>query len=331
MSDVAERSGAIEELIANYRATSVSFTMWGTKKTLSNDQKAEAAETFGADAGFLSAGKRLIDTKHASYRAVTKIKSQAAAYWQEWTLPFPVSGVRLIREAAIVKFNERMEAARVELAIAVENLEGDYLDLRVKAQQKLGTLYNPSDYPATLLGLFDITWDFPNVDAPEYLRALSPRLYEQERARISARFDEAVTLAEQAFIGELEQLVSHLAERVTGVGSDGKPKAFKDSTVSNLTEFFAKFQTLSIRSNAELDRLVEQAQSLVKGVNPAALRSENGQTTTAQDLLRAHLATNMGTIAKSLQGMLVDKPRRRVVRGNAPVGGRREPASIPTV
>lgn len=305
---------AAETLIADFRATRVNFTSWGVKRALSDDQKASAAAAFGADGDFLSAGKKIIDTRHPAYSAVSKIKSRMARDWHDLTLPYPEPGLRLIREQDVLTLNDKFEAGRVDLLAAVDKLEGVYLELKVKAQLKLGSLYNPSDYPASVIGLFDVAWDFPNVTPPEYLRTLNPKLYEQERQRIVARFDEAVTLAEQAFIGEFEQLVSHLAERLTGTNDDGKPKAFKDSTVTNLREFFDKFRHMSIKSNDQLEALVAQADKLVAGVDPSAIRPEGGDVTTAQQVLRQHIAGNMSTIAEQLQGLMVNKPRRRVVR-----------------
>jgi hypothetical protein len=71
--------------------------------------------------------------------------------------------------------------------------------------------------------LFQINWDFPSVEPPDYLRQLHPEIYEQQCRRMRQRFDEAVQLAEQAFLEELGQLVAHLTERLTGQ-ADGKPK-----------------------------------------------------------------------------------------------------------
>jgi hypothetical protein len=65
------------------------------------------------------------------------------------------------------------------------------------------------------------------------------------------RFDEAVQLAEQAFLEELGQLVAHLTERLTGQ-ADGKPKIFRDSAIGNLTEFFQRFRRLNVRSNVSV-------------------------------------------------------------------------------
>ena len=74
------------------------------------------------------------------------------------------------------------------------------------------------------------------MEPPPYLQQLSPELYRQESERVTARFDEAVRLTEQAFLDELSGLLSHLTERLAGA-EDGKPKVFRDSAVENLREF----------------------------------------------------------------------------------------------
>ena len=93
-------------------AVRVSFTWMGTQKTLDPDQRARAAEAFGAEGTSLSAGKKLIDTRHPAFRAVTAIRGQVDAYWKGLSLPFPEPGVRLIRHDAVEAFAARMAAFR---------------------------------------------------------------------------------------------------------------------------------------------------------------------------------------------------------------------------
>jgi hypothetical protein len=122
---------------------------------------------------------------------------------------------------------------------------------------------------------------------------------------VAARFDEAIQLAEQAFTEELSKLVSHLTERLS-VSEDGKLKVFRDSAIANLGEFFQRFRHLNVRSSEQLDDLVGQVQRVVSGIPPQALRDNLS--------LRQQVATQLSGVQSVLDGLLVDRPRRNIVR-----------------
>ena len=194
-SGTTSAATAAQLLRQHFAAVRVAFTWFGVRKSLSAEQKAQTAEQFGADGGYLSAAKKLLDTKHEAFQQVTAIRSQIISYWKGLSLPYPDAGVRLIRQDDVARFNDRMTVFRTELAAAVDNLDAHYAQLRGAARDRLGSLYNDADYPPTLRGLFGVEFDFPSCEPPEYLLRLNPHLYDQERQRIAARFDEAVQLA----------------------------------------------------------------------------------------------------------------------------------------
>lgn len=286
-------------------ALRVSFTWFGTRKTLTPEQKSQAAESFGAEGQFLSAGKKLLDTKHPAFRSVGAVKHEIVTYWRGISLPFPEPGIRLIRQQDIGSVQVQLTTLRQELVEAVQQLDQHFEALKTSARERLGTLFNAADYPDTLQSLFDVSWDFPSVEPPSYLQQLSPQIYQQECQRVTARFDEAIQLAETAFIEELSRLVSHLAERLNGT-EDGQQRIFRDSAVHNLTEFFQRFRELNVRSNAQLDDLVEQSQRIVRGVEPQSLRDN--------DTVRQHVATQLSVVQSTLDGLMVDRPRRNILR-----------------
>jgi hypothetical protein len=286
-------------------AIRLSFTWFGTRKTLSAEQKARAAESFGAEGDFLSAGKKLIDTRHPSFQAVTAVRHRAVSYWKGISLPFPEAGIRLVRQDDLGSINTQLTTLKAELEEAVEQLDTVYEELKRAARQRLGSLYNEADYPESLQGLFDMSWDWPSVEPPPYLQRLSPDLYRQECQRVQARFDEAVRLAENAFLEELSALITHLSERLSGE-CDGKPKVFRDSAVNNLTEFFQRFRHLNVGSNEQLDQLVSDAQQIVRGVQPQQLRDNQS--------LREHVAEQLSGVGAILDDLLVDRPRRNILR-----------------
>ena len=174
-----------------------------------------------------------------------------------------------------------------------------------QARERLGNLFDPSDYSVNLSEQFGIEWDYPSCDPPEYLLRVSPRLYYDECTRVQRRFDEAVQLAEQAFADELSQLIGHLAERLAGE-SDGTPKVFRDTAVTNLLQFFERFQRLNIRSNADLDQLVSQAREIVGDVVPQDLRDRAS--------IRDRVAGQLSQVEASLDDWMTDRPRRSILR-----------------
>jgi hypothetical protein len=211
----------------------------------------------------------------------------------------------LIRQEDIEVFQLQLETLRAELAEAVEQLNGEYAALQVAAQDRLGRLFNQHDYPPSLVGLFAVDWEFPAVEPPSYLRQLNPQLYQAECRRVAAKFDEAVQLAEAAFASELANLVSHLQQKLAG-HDDGKPKVFRDSAVDNLREFFERFQKLNLGSSDQLDQLVDEAQSILTGVQPQQLRDSTS--------LRSQVAGQLGGVQQALDQLLVERPRRNILR-----------------
>ena len=154
-----ESSTPAERLRTTMAACRVQFTWFGTKKSLTAEQKAQAAEPFDAQGQFLSAGKKLLDTKHNAFRAVTAIRGKITDHWRELTLPFPEPGVRLIKHDQIEAFDQSMADLEAELDDAVRTLDQHFDELKQAAAQRLGTLFSPTDYPATLVGLFGVCWD----------------------------------------------------------------------------------------------------------------------------------------------------------------------------
>lgn len=302
-STTTQTSG--DRLQAETTAVRLHIRWPGIRKTLDETQKQRAAEAFEADLKSLSAAKKLLDTSHPKFKAVSKIRTQAVAYWRGVTLPYIEPGVRLIRRGDVEAYDSQMGRYSQELADAVEQLDDCYGELIQQARLRLGDLFAPEDYPASLRDLFSISWDYPSSSPPDYLRQVAPELYQAECIRVRQRFSEAVELAESAFAEELATLVNHLADKLSG-DDDGKPKVFRDTAVTNLLEFFDRFQHLNINSDAQLDQLVERARGVVSGVGPQHLRDGSS--------LRREVASGLSQVSTALDHWISDRPRRSIQR-----------------
>lgn len=299
--NVAETANELRQTMG---AVKLSFSWLGTQRKLSDLQTKQAADTFHAATDLVTASKRVIDTKNATYRTLTAIKSQASSYWRSMTLPYPQEGVRLIKQADVAAFEEKMREFKEQLAAAASNLQLEYESIKEAAREKLGDLFNPADYPPTLEGVFEIKWEYPPVEPPNYLMTFNPELYSQEQSRVQQRFETAVVMAENAFAEQLQEMIAHLIERLTDE-PDGTKKTFRASAVENFKEFYENFRRMNVRSNAQLEGLIRQASDLVSGVEVKDLRTNS--------TLRQSLTQQMATVQTALDGLITNAPRRRVL------------------
>jgi hypothetical protein len=273
----------------------VRFIWFGAEKALTPEQKARAAERFDAAPRSLAATKKLLDTRHPAFRNLTAVRNQIDSYWRTTTLPFPEPCIRLIPLDRVDEFNRRMAAYSAELQDAAAGLERDFGELKADAARRLGSLFEPADYPETLLGGFAVRWDFPNLEPPSHLSWLSPSVHQLEEFRVQTRFDEAVRLADQAFLEEFGRLVAHLCERISGADPDGTPKVFRDAALDDLGDFIARYRRFNLRSEARLDEMVALVKRTLEGVAPQRLREHQG--------LRRTVAAQLSWVLASLEAM----------------------------
>ncbi|QDU95171.1 hypothetical protein [Lignipirellula cremea] len=291
-----------QQLMDETLAIRLRRSQFGVRRSIKGGVHQSISDSVSADKKFISASKKLLDTRNQKYRAVTAIMSAAASTWKDSTIPYPEDGIRLIRRDAVQAFSDQMTRYQQQLDQALAALDEEYQTLRWDARERLGDLFDPNDYPGSITGEFTIDWEPVTFDTAEYLRELSPRLYEEQCRRIQSRFDEAVQMAEQAFMDEFQKLVAHLTERLTP-GDDGRIKQFKPSTIENLSAFFDRFSALSVRSNRDLDALVATAQELVSDCGGYdSLHDSEG--------LRNAVRIQMERIQGGIDELIVNKPSR---------------------
>jgi len=291
------------ELRANTAGVRVTIRRFGASKRLTSEHTRRAAEEFDAQATMVKASKKLLDTNHKLYRAVTSILSKVRQYWNLASVEYPVRGVRLIRKSRIEEFETQMGDYREQLRVALQELDNAYQVLCDDARQSLGELWNLEDYPATISQEFGFSWDYPAIEPPDMLRELHPDIWARQQAQVAAQFEQAAVAMEAAFAEELQRLVSHLSERLSG-DDDGKPKTFRDSAIENFGEFFERFRKVSVGSSEQLDAVITQAMGLLAGKDPKDVRKSGD--------VRAELATGLAEVQSRLESLIVERPTRKI-------------------
>ncbi|MFM7035416.1 MAG: hypothetical protein ACKOYJ_09610 [Planctomycetia bacterium] len=119
------------------------------------------------------------------------VRSETSGYGRTVTLPFPEAGIRMLPQSSLSTFASTIQTYRDRLQEAARELSSQYDQIKSEAQRRLGTLFNASDYPSTVDGLFDMEWSVVPVEPPQYLVALSPEVFQAEQARVRERCESA--------------------------------------------------------------------------------------------------------------------------------------------
>ena len=128
-----DTQAAAHRIRHHFAACRVRFHWLGTTKTLSAEQKSQAAESLGAEGESISAGKKLINTRHDCYKALTSIKIAINAFWKDNSLPYPEPGIRLIKQDRIDVFNSTLEDFREQLEAGVRMLADHFGQIKSAA------------------------------------------------------------------------------------------------------------------------------------------------------------------------------------------------------
>lgn len=188
----------------------------GVSKRLNDEQSRRQAETFGASPEVVSGRKRLFRRGDANLKRITAVLNLVRQYVHSVTVEYPEDGIRLLRRDRLEEFEARLAQFLDDLSDAVADANEVYqTDIIPEARALLGELHNSSDYPPTLNGQWSIDWEYPSVQPDDRLQQLNPALYEQERQRVQARFEEAIELQEQIFIAQLQEIVAGLVDRLS--------------------------------------------------------------------------------------------------------------------
>ena len=235
------------------------FTWLGVQKSLTPEQKAAGRRGASTPRARSSPPARSCSTPATPPSAPSPpCAARSTRPGSRRRLPFPEPGVRLIRQDQVEAFAAQMTDFRVELDDAVAELDRHYGELKRAARRAARLALQPGRLPRRrCVGLFGVALGLPQRRAARLPRGAQPRLYEQERARVAARFEEAVQLAEQAFLEEFARLVAHLGERLTATSEDGSPRSSATRAVGNLREFFERFRELNVRSQRAARRAGE--------------------------------------------------------------------------
>jgi hypothetical protein len=276
----------------------------GTRRTMSKGQIEQVAATFQADSDSVSGSRMVINRKHELVAPIYSLMFTATQLVKSSTIDYPERGLRLVKVSKIPKLVDKIEEIRQELEGYLKALDDGWAGVLAEAKDRLADLFNPADYPPKPSQAFGIEISFPAIKPDDRLLQMHPELYALEQKRIASRFDDALKLAEAAAADELGKLLKHFVDRLAPSG-DGKQKMLMGSTLENIKDFTTRFKELSIGSNADLDLLVSQVETMANGIDIKEVRKSD-------PVSKQKLADQLKSFSEMVDELVVLRPVREL-------------------
>lgn len=291
----------MNEMFSKAIVLSVTLSRPGNRKKVSS-----GLVEVEADKSLVHVSKDLLDSKE--YRAIQKKQGEVRSYVYQMALPCSIlgQGRYLLPIPSVEPLDKRLLEFDAEIEQLV-NVACEAYPTRIEeAKGRLGILFNPVDYPpvdAYRAG-FGISWRYDTWGVPGQLENISAAIFERESKNFKNKMQEAAVEVTDILMGSLKQLIDHMVDRLTP-GEDGKPRIFRNSLVTNLTEFLSGVSVRNLGNSAELEAFVQEARGILNGVEPAALRDSAP--------IREYVLTKMADVKSRLDTMVVARPSRMIV------------------
>lgn len=280
-----------------------------TRRTVkSEDVTVEANDAKGGeqpDQEMVTVAKDLLDSPEL--RAIATFDHYTKLWFKSRSVPSPLlrSSAYMFAIDALEDMYAYLEQRAKDRQPLIEAFKAA-LPAHVKtAKEKLGPLFDRTEYPraADVDALFTFEWQVVEIGTPDQkLRGVSQALFEKEKAKAELVWSSAVGQIEQALAAGMQDVVTHLAERLGG--GDEKPKRFRESALRKVTDFLDAFAQRNIGGSEQLAGLVAKAKALTNGVDVKALKDDAK--------VRQQVVAGFADIKKSLDTMVEAKPSRAI-------------------
>lgn len=252
----------------------------------------QVTDDAGAEADAARVNKHLIPKE--SLKTIVFAAGQIRQHFYGKTLPWKDNGDRLLTRKLYADFIEKHQQLVAKFNAAVEEfLHTTYPQAKMRAEFRMGALFNSDDYPtpSELEHKFYVAMDIDAVsEASDFRVALDKDSLAQIRSDIETATNARLTTAMRSVWERLATTVGHFAEKMA---SDG---IFRDSTITNLEELVDLLPGLNITGDPQLTKIHQDLLNTLVGYDPKDLRKDPA--------VRSEAATEAARIVDEMSGFM---------------------------
>jgi hypothetical protein len=184
------------------------------------------------------------------------------------TMPWADRGPRLLPTSLFFDYKTEANARRAYFMDKREQFGREYPNLQRTAQNYLGDLYDPQDYPSLeeVMAKFDYRLVFsPVPDAGDFRLDLPAQELDMMREQYEAQANERVEAAMKEQWGKLHDMVSRMSDKLVEPEDEDK-RRWHDTFLTNAQEMCAMLTHLNVTKDPSLESARRQLERAIAGV-----------------------------------------------------------------
>lgn len=260
---------------------SLKISQWSGRR-LDRDVTDEVNQSHNADADAGRFNKLLIPKD--ALKDITKVVSETRSEFEKRTLPWIDRGGRIMDASAYMQNGRWVSGQIAKFDAAVSKFLGEYPGYVAAAGARLGTMFDPSDYPTAdeLKAKYNMELVVMPVPTGDDFRvAMSEHQASRIRAQIEARVEEAQRNA----VADVYRRITEALERMVNRLSNYQPAEqtgdraigiFRDSLVDNVRDLIEVLPSLNITGDPVLAAMASRLRPLVE-FKAETLREDAGK------------------------------------------------------
>jgi hypothetical protein len=265
----------VPTLTSSLRLLEMSISVWSGRKQ-DKQATADAANANNADKNILNTTKQLLGDC-PELEAVRKFAANTRNFVYASTTAWGDLGQRAFPMSRFPQLHKELDGLKQEFDRLVNEFLSVYEFRRTSAQAKLGSLYNPDEYPSadSLRDKFRFTITFPPVPEANIFSAVQDEAETYLRNEYARVYTQRINDTMKEVFDRLHASLTHMVERLDYSGKEDKKK-FNGSLVTNVRDLVGMLADFNITGDSKLTTLHMQLDQALTGVTAEALREDDG-------------------------------------------------------
>lgn len=208
------------------------------------------------------------------FEAIQKFAGNLRTQHYYNTMPWSDSGLRLLTTPLFFDYNKRMTEGEAEFNRLVGEFLYDYDNMIARAHQKLGTLFNPNDYPS----IDDVAEKYnfklkysPVPEVGDFRVDVGSEALQQLNTSYAEYYEEQLKQAYKDVWDRTYEALKNMSEKLAGEDK----QIFRDTLVTNVTGIVDLLDKFNITDDPNMRKAKDKISNVLLGITPDALREDD--------------------------------------------------------